>query len=58
MNNTTDAADPAVLLPIINGVLADCRKKDVKFVRVQLTIDYTSLVNGFLRTNSNCFLQF
>ncbi len=46
MTTTTDATDPSVLLPVVNGVLANCRKKDVKFVRVQLTIDYASLVNG------------
>ncbi len=45
MTNTTDVADPLVLLPIIDGALAACRKKDVKFVRVQLTTDYTPLVN-------------
>jgi hypothetical protein len=45
MTTTTDATDPLFLLPAVNGVLANCRKKDVKFVRVQLTIDYASLVN-------------
>jgi hypothetical protein len=42
---TTEAADPAVLLPVIHSVLTACCKKDVKFVRVQLTIDYSTLVN-------------
>ena len=42
---TTDAADPSVLLPVVNGALDNCRKKDVKFVRVQLMLDYASLVN-------------
>jgi hypothetical protein len=45
MATTTDAADPSVLLPIVNGVLATCRKKDVKFVRIQLVLNYASLVN-------------
>ena len=46
MSNTTDPADPTVLLPVINGAVANCRKKDVKFVRVQLTIDYQPLVSA------------
>jgi hypothetical protein len=45
MTTTTDATDPLVLLPIVNGALAYCHKKDVKFVCVQLTIDYVPLVN-------------
>ncbi len=45
MTTTTKTADPTVLLPVQDGILADCRKKDVKFVRVQLTIDYSSLIN-------------
>jgi len=44
MTTTTDATDPSVLLPVVDGGLAHCRKKDVKFVRVQLTIDFASLV--------------
>ncbi len=34
VSNTTEAADPAtaILLPVQDGVLADCRTKDVKFV--------------------------
>ena len=40
MTTTTDATDPSVLLPVVDGPLAQCRKKDVKFVRVQLTIDF------------------
>jgi hypothetical protein len=45
MTTTTDATDPLVLLPVVDGALANCRKKDVKFVCVQLTIDYAPLVN-------------
>jgi hypothetical protein len=45
MKTTTDAAEPLVLLPVVNGALVNCRKKDVKFVRVQLMVDFTSLVN-------------
>ncbi len=45
MSNTTDAADPSVLFPIINGAINACRKKDMKFVHIQLTINYAPLVN-------------
>ena len=45
MTNTTDVAEPLVLLPIVNCAVAGCRKKDIKFVRVQLMLDYASLIN-------------
>jgi hypothetical protein len=32
MTTTTEAVDPTVLLPVIDGVLTTCCKKDVKFV--------------------------
>jgi hypothetical protein len=34
MTTTTDMTDPSVLLPVVNGVLANRHKKDVKFVCV------------------------
>jgi hypothetical protein len=40
-----DAGDPAILLPVQDRVLANCRKKDVKFIRVQLMLDFSPLVN-------------
>jgi hypothetical protein len=43
--DTTDAADPAVLSPIVNGPLNTCRKADVKYVRMQITINFATLVN-------------
>ncbi len=46
MTTTTDATDPSVLLSVVDGALANCCKKDVKFVCVQLTIDYAPLVNA------------
>ena len=45
MTDTTDAGDPSVLLPVANGALRDCRKQNVKFVRVQLTTNFASLIN-------------
>jgi hypothetical protein len=43
--DTMDAGEPTILLPVQDGVLADCRKKDVKFVRTQLMLDFSPLVN-------------
>jgi hypothetical protein len=43
--DTTDAADPDVLLPVINGPLNACRKANVKYVQVQNTINFATLVN-------------
>jgi hypothetical protein len=45
LNNTTKAANPAILLPVQDGNLVDCHKKDVKFTRIQLTIDYSTFLN-------------
>jgi hypothetical protein len=44
VNSTTTANDSAVLLPVIDGTLAGCRKQ-VCFVRVQLDLDFSSLVS-------------
>jgi hypothetical protein len=45
MTTTTMQTDPSILLPVINGAVANCCKKDVKFVHLQLMLDYASLVN-------------
>jgi hypothetical protein len=39
IDDTTVAADPQVLLPVVNGALAICCKQDVKFVQVQFTTE-------------------
>jgi hypothetical protein len=44
--DTTDPGDPAILFPVQDGILSDCRKKDIKFDRVQLTLDFSPLVNA------------
>ena len=44
VNNTTIVADPAILLPIQNGPLGQCPKA-IKFVRVQLNLNYPTLAN-------------
>ena len=46
MINTATAADASILLPVQNGVLADCRQQDVQFVRVQVSIDYSYSIPG------------
>jgi len=45
IHDTTTAANTAILLPVIDGNLANCRKSDVKFVRLQITLDFRSLVS-------------
>jgi hypothetical protein len=44
VNDTTTAADPAILLPLQDGPVIDCRKA-IKFVRVQLNLNYAALAN-------------
>jgi hypothetical protein len=43
INDTTTAADASILKPVQDGAAADCRSAGVKFVQVQLKLDYTSL---------------
>jgi hypothetical protein len=43
ITDTTTIADASDLLPMVNGILANCRKPDVRFVRVQITLDYAAL---------------
>jgi hypothetical protein len=45
VQDTTDAADPTILLPVQDGVLTDCCKKEIKFIRIQLMLDFSPLVN-------------
>jgi hypothetical protein len=44
VNDTTTAADPAILLPLQDGPIADC-PKPIKFVGVQLNLNYAMLAN-------------
>jgi hypothetical protein len=55
MTNTTNSADPTRLLPIQDGKVADCRKQGIKFVCVQLRLDFSSLANAGV-TNHSCIL--
>jgi hypothetical protein len=46
-NTTTTAADSSILLPVQNGVLDNSfRQQDVRFVRVQVSIDYSYSIPG------------
>ena len=45
INDTTTATNTAILLSVIDGNLANCRKSNVKFVRVQITLDFRPLVS-------------
>ena len=44
LNNTKVAGHPEILFPVINGPVNTCRQQDVTFVRVQCSLDFTSLV--------------
>ena len=44
INNTTIAGNATILLPVIDGNLANCRQPDVRFVRVMSNVDFSSLV--------------
>jgi hypothetical protein len=44
INNTTIAHNPAILLPVVNGPVADCHQKDVCYVCVQLSLDFAGLL--------------
>jgi hypothetical protein len=44
VNDTTTAADPAILLPLQDGPINDCRKA-IKFAQVQLNLNYAMLAN-------------
>ncbi len=45
ISNTTLAANTAILLPVIDGAIANCCWPNVKFVRVQISLDFRALVN-------------
>ena len=44
ITNTTVAGDPTILLPVQNGAVAGCRQGDVRFVRVDCSINFTPLI--------------
>jgi hypothetical protein len=44
INNTTITSNPTVLLPVINGLVANRCQQDVRYVRVQLSLDFANLL--------------
>ena len=44
IDDTTIAADPTILKPVQDGALANCRSSDVRFVRIQIALDFADLV--------------
>jgi len=55
LNNTTTAADASILLPVQDGAAHSCRSSGVKFVRVQLALDYADL--NRIDPTPNCVLR-
>jgi hypothetical protein len=43
VDDTTTTANSAILLPVQDGPIPDCRKKHIWFVQVQLKVDFASL---------------
>ena len=43
IDDTTIAGNPEVLKPVQDGAIASCRSQDVKFARVQCTLDFRPL---------------
>jgi hypothetical protein len=44
INNTTIVCNPAILCLVVKGPVADCRQKDVCYVRVQLSFDFAGML--------------
>jgi hypothetical protein len=44
IKKTTMAANPAILLPVVNGAVNACLARDVHFVRITCTVNFTGLV--------------
>jgi hypothetical protein len=44
VDDTTTAEDSAVLLPVTNGPIPSCRKQNIRFVWVQMNLNFASLV--------------
>jgi hypothetical protein len=57
MSDTTSKMEPARLLPVQDGNVVDCCKQGVKFVRVQLRLDFLSLAIAGVATHSFILLE-
>ncbi len=54
---TTTAGDSSVLLPVQNGRVVDCHSAGVKFVHVQLELDFADLMTAAAHLAPNIILQ-
>jgi hypothetical protein len=57
MTNTTDPTNPAVLLPVQDGNVNNCCKQGVKFVCMQLRLDFSSLADAGITSHSCILLE-
>jgi hypothetical protein len=55
--STMTAGDSLVLLPVQNGSIADCHSAGVKFVRVQLELDFANLTTAAAHLAPNVILR-
>jgi hypothetical protein len=55
--STTTAGDSSVLLPVQNGSVADCCSAGVKFVHIQLELDFANLMTAAVHPAPNVILQ-
>ncbi len=44
IDTTTTVADNQILLPVVNGAIGNCRKQDIRYVRVQCVLDFSPLI--------------
>ena len=52
INNAGTAANPLILKPVQNGVIADCRPADLSFVRFKITCSFVPCIEPSIVTNS------
>ncbi len=57
MTTTTTVADASILLPIQNGLLNTCRKQDVRFFQVQVSVDYSYSICGVSPLRLNFYIK-
>jgi hypothetical protein len=57
INNTTTPGDTSILLPVQDGNIADCRAAGIKFVRVQLELDFADLIIAAANPAPNVVLR-
>ena len=59
MNNATTVADNLILKPVQNGAVVDCRPPDVKYVRLQLDLDFADLkkVEGSVMLRTHYYVE-